>query len=209
AIPTFDNALALARLDRSTEIAEAMKEFNLAAKEIGPSVTPLTIRRSRTRLENVLKLTPNHLSAKYLLQLADGRFPQVLTVHTAVERIFSIARPILQIASPSRPTYHFTSATYRRVSAKLKPLEPILPRDAKDIYFGVQNFVGTVEDFDTFYEEIPSLANVQTLTAYVQANRTDAGRIGRLEDIIKQIQRLGKAIDKLFTDTDYVKKLWR
>jgi hypothetical protein len=208
-IPTFDAALSLARLDRPKEIVQSMLIFDAAAKEIGSAVTPFSIRKAIPKLEAVLKLTPNHLSAKFLLQYANGTFPNRLSVRSAVERIFSIARPVLQVVSPERPAYHFTSSTYRRVAERLKRIEKIMPPDATDIFYGVQAFIGSVEDYDTFYEEIPSLGNAGALTAYVQANRKDSGRMSRLESIVKQIGTLGKAVDRLFTDTDYVKKLWR
>ncbi|PTY03505.1 hypothetical protein DB346_06415 [Verrucomicrobia bacterium LW23] len=208
-IPTFDSALALARTDRPKELAEAMAEFNKAAIEIGPAVTPLMVNRSRAKLENVLKLAPNHLSAKYLLQLADNRFPTRLSLLTAVERIFSAARPILIIRSNERQVYHFSSQTYRRVISNLKRLERMLPREAEGVYFTTLALVGAVEDFDTFYENVPSIADSNTLTAYVQRYHSDAGRLSRLENLVKQFMNLSKATEKLITDTDLVKKLWR
>lgn len=87
-LETFDEAYAISRKEKSTEVAETLALFNKIAevvRDAGPSA--LKNEKVQTGLQEVVDRMPNHLSAQLLLQEGKGEAPDVLTVSGTINQI--------------------------------------------------------------------------------------------------------------------------
>ena len=75
----FDDALAVARADKSPELAAAIKDF--AALSRIAAATPAVLRApdAIAKLKSILQRAPGHLSAQILLQYATDKLPKSLS----------------------------------------------------------------------------------------------------------------------------------
>ncbi|WP_038171481.1 S16 family serine protease [Verrucomicrobium sp. BvORR106] len=74
-VDTFDEALALARKDRAPALAEALTAFDAVSARIRSSPGLLGTPAIREALGGVVTAAPNHVSARLLLAMAEGRLP--------------------------------------------------------------------------------------------------------------------------------------
>ena len=98
-IRDFDQAKALAVAEKAEPLAEAIAEFALVQRAVGQR-GPNVLRnvKVKAKLANVLKLAPNHLSAKLLLDSATGRAPRSLSLLGSLENIERSAASLLEAA---------------------------------------------------------------------------------------------------------------
>ncbi len=97
----FDEALAIARVEREEDVQKTMDLFNKVAEVIqerGMEVVkhPKVIEK----LEVVLKRMPNHASAKYLLQYAKGTAPKTLSIGGAFQETRVRSGSAFEILAP-------------------------------------------------------------------------------------------------------------
>ena len=80
----FDQAIALARLEREENVKEALREFELVqtAYRNSPSNFSRNLRHPKMiqKLVKIIELAPNHLSAEVLLAHAQNRAPSALSL---------------------------------------------------------------------------------------------------------------------------------
>ncbi len=84
-VENLSESVALVRTDRSPQTQRAMDLFakiQAYLKKKGTSGLP----RTRNALKSVLQLAPNHLSARYLLEAANGKRPPHLSLGVSIER---------------------------------------------------------------------------------------------------------------------------
>ncbi|MEM6277854.1 MAG: S16 family serine protease [Verrucomicrobiota bacterium] len=97
-IEDFDEALALALVDRERSLQKSMEQFRqvIALYEQSPQEFSSKVKHPKvvSQLKEILETVPNHLSAKVLEEYASGKFPKRLSLHGSVEfienRAFSI-----------------------------------------------------------------------------------------------------------------------
>lgn len=97
-LTTFDDALALAAMEKSAEITEAIEQFdNLRARLGGVRDVTAALRQAvvQDQLSQVLARAPNHLSARVLLLAGQGRLPSQLSLPGSLEAIDHGAYDIL------------------------------------------------------------------------------------------------------------------
>lgn len=85
---TFDDAYKLSRVKKSSEIIAAMEAYQAVAdlvQENGLSV--LKDAKVQEKLKEVLKNTPNHLSAKVLLEVGQGKVKKFLSLRGTLDEI--------------------------------------------------------------------------------------------------------------------------
>ncbi|MCP5537167.1 MAG: hypothetical protein H7A51_13180 [Akkermansiaceae bacterium] len=84
----FDDAYKLSRVEKSSEIVTAMETYQIVAdlvQESGLSV--LKDAKVQEQLKKVLENAPNHLSAKVLLEVAQGKVTNTLSLRGTLDEI--------------------------------------------------------------------------------------------------------------------------
>lgn len=118
-IATLQDAVALARTDRSPRMAEAIKLFAELQTQLkrGDQATlhnPLTAKT----LKQILELAPNHLSAKSVLALVDGTAPKTLSASATIYQLSVIFHPYRVALSGDSPITRDTLPNYVTVLAR-------------------------------------------------------------------------------------------
>ena len=83
-IKNLDEAIALSGEERSEQITESIKEFELVQRAVRKDTAYLRNAKVQEKLKNILKLTPNHLSARILLLKGTNRLPKQLTLEGSI-----------------------------------------------------------------------------------------------------------------------------
>jgi hypothetical protein len=79
AMKNLNDAVALARIDREAALADAIRLFAEVQQSLKKSPAYLKTPEAVSKLQQVLEKAPNHLSAKLLLQVAEGKAPRQLS----------------------------------------------------------------------------------------------------------------------------------
>ncbi|MFT5471666.1 MAG: hypothetical protein ACI8UO_006803 [Verrucomicrobiales bacterium] len=99
-VENFDQARALAMLNREPEVGDALTRFSLATESINRSSKPAEIKAEPLLLETLQKAAesaPNHLSARILLDWLDGKLPRKLSELGSIAALRSGAWAVLDI----------------------------------------------------------------------------------------------------------------
>jgi len=97
AVTKYDEAVAVARTDRSEETQKAIDEFKLIQKVVeqkGESI--LSNKYVIKKLENVLELAPNHLSAKVILEHSRDELPDNLSLRGSYSALNIATSTVMQ-----------------------------------------------------------------------------------------------------------------
>lgn len=166
---TLQDAIAVARTDRPTKIADAIRWFD----ELRPSLTKaekttLKDPATRTTLERILKLAPNHLSARRVLAMCDGTAPKTLSSNATLYQLSVIFYPCRKVLS-SGETLDRTALPAHVTTLARKRLAGLRPMASKDL----QNLVG---DTAAFVEALDGFAakRVPGKAVVTRAERIDA-----------------------------------
>ncbi|MEZ0299228.1 MAG: hypothetical protein ACAI35_22465 [Candidatus Methylacidiphilales bacterium] len=210
AVANVDEALAIARKDRAPSLQKAIDQYSALVKELDGNTTPSNLAKVNavTKLKEIVQLASNHLSAKYLLDLASGTAPKTLTRRTSIEQIFEVARPLLQIYSPlpPGPTYHFPASEYSRAENGLQARAKIISPDCEELLFSVKSIIASIENMDTLHSEVPAMRQA---AAYVSSFPNDVTRRNRVTEIDRKRIRTVEILQKLNPDPEILKQLWR
>lgn len=76
---TFDEVLAIARADKTEEMATAIRDFAALAKTAAADERALRAPTAIEKLQLILKKAPAHFSARVLLLHATGKLPKILS----------------------------------------------------------------------------------------------------------------------------------
>ena len=90
-IEKLDDAIAVMRKDPNEKLAQAIQLFDELKKDFStkqPGALAL-VPGAKEKLAKVLELAPNHVSAKYLLQLSQGKKPAHLSLVTSLDESFN------------------------------------------------------------------------------------------------------------------------
>ncbi len=79
AMKNLDDAVAIARTDRAQNLADAIKLFEEVQQSFKKSPGYLKTPDAGSKLHQILEKAPNHLSAKLLQQVAQGKAPHQLS----------------------------------------------------------------------------------------------------------------------------------
>ncbi|PAW76152.1 MAG: hypothetical protein B9S32_16165 [Verrucomicrobia bacterium Tous-C9LFEB] len=211
-INTLDEAIGLARQDRSEKLNEAIKVFAEVQQDLNGSGS-IGSAETATKLDKVLDLAPNHLSAKYLREKTRGALPTLLTPTAAIDELFNAAGPLMlffnsldkeeQKKYSNRQILVFTlpKATYTGVREQLTQLEKKMPPQIQSTYYAMINLLDRVEYFDGQYKGVPHRSAVNLYNANFS---NDLPRRTRIDDISKQYQVLIGELTKLDYDKQFI-----
>ncbi len=211
-INTLDEAIGLARQDRAEKLNEAIKVFAELQQDLNGNGS-IGSATTAAKLDKVLDLAPNHLSAKYLREKTRGTLPTLLTPTAAIDELFNAAGPLMlffnsldkeeQKKYSNRQILVFTlpKATYTGVREQLTQLEKKMPPQIQSTYYAMINLLDRVEYFDGQYKGVPHRSAVNLYNANFS---NDLPRRSRMEDISKQYQVLVGELTKLDYDKQFI-----
>ena len=149
-IETLSEAMALARVDKTEKINEALELFQTIQKvATGSNEAYLKTPHVQEILKQILELTPNHLSARYLLKRSQGKTSTTLSLPASLEQILVALHPFWttlyydaasQVSYGSRQTLYsipgetveHSLAVLSQLQLKLHPKTIELQRNAMD-----------------------------------------------------------------------------
>lgn len=209
---TLDDALGLARKDRTEKVTEAITVFEDIQKALNNG-SSLNSPDLATKLNRVLELTPNHLSAKYLRDKVNGNAPTQLTPNAAIDELFNAAGPLMvffkSLDKEKEDKYQdrqilvfsLSKETYAGIREQLNQLEKKTPPQIQSTYYAMVNLLDRLEFFDGQYKGIPHRS---AFGLYNSNFANDLPRRTRLDDILKQQQLLIGELTKLDYDKQFV-----
>ncbi|MDD5262723.1 MAG: hypothetical protein PHD76_12835 [Methylacidiphilales bacterium] len=195
-IKDIDQAKELACKDRSEPLKQSMELFQKLAESIN-SGHSISAPDTREQLNKVLGLTPNHLSARFLLQKSLGRIPARMSLEGSLREIFSASsyftpaifnKNIERDASPQMITVRkYSPEQYQGALDKLNSLNfKVDPR--------VSNIQDAIYDFVNVWQKIAesnSSSKDTTLKGKLLENRN------KVLDELSRLQYDDKAITEL------------
>ncbi|MBC8108028.1 MAG: hypothetical protein H7Z14_15680 [Anaerolineae bacterium] len=98
-VAKVDDAVAITRSDRADKLKEAIKLYGELQKDMSRGVTALKTPAAQQKLGTILDLAPNHVSARYALDIAKGNGPRTLTRNASVVEIFAAAYPFWEVVT--------------------------------------------------------------------------------------------------------------
>lgn len=108
-IASTEHAVALLRTDRTKELTEALTVFATVQEELKKvDALNATTRKQipetqiREKLAKVIKLAPSHLSAKYMLDILDGKKATKLSMTASIYQGMSITYPVTDYLNGGR-----------------------------------------------------------------------------------------------------------
>lgn len=209
-----DQAMDLAKQERPAQLNAAMKKFAQFQDIVKGKFlrNELRSKENRALLEETLNLAPNHLSARYLLDAANGKLPRRMTHRSSLDESFLAFGPMLVLLTPGTEEnprsdlYTFTSSQIRGVMDRYKNLEGKIHPKAEDIFFGLRNFIIKVEVFQDQFGDVP---HFNAHGKYLAHYRKDLKRVNMLEDLREQWRKVYNQLTKLDYDNKFKEELLR
>jgi len=181
----FDDAKKVAGNPRDPAAEKAITEFAEIARVLNANANPAAaVKHPKVieRLRSVLKSAPNHLSAKILLEMAEGRSSKLLSVSGSLEAINSESEALLagiRSGAPEKLAKDKTADSLSRLNAIRPRLDKrTIPYADAIVDFGRAFRYYTVSETpETRSEAIRALTDLQAKGARVQSEwnrlRTD------------------------------------
>lgn len=139
-VADMDEALAVAAKSSSPELAQATELYAPVRKLSGKSdVTKIAVNHAvRKRLDQVLKLAPNHLSASALLLQGSGHRPMRLSKTGLCFHLLPIVKrmnsELTKLVNVEHPRASVFKKMHEEARAGLDPVERIVSRTDGDLY---------------------------------------------------------------------------
>lgn len=134
-VDTLDQALDVMREDRSPNLQAAIDRFEVVQRTVGRETPRLTRAQAALipQLEEVLRLAPNHASARYMLEALQGKAPAVLSLGESLASVQRITRGALSLAAPSQEHREIDQNAIADGLARLEKLQPLLDDRIADL----------------------------------------------------------------------------
>ena len=194
-IETYDDALKIAKVhdQRSPEIKKAIETFREVQRVLNQrgGITYLQNPKVQEKLRSVVRVIPNHLSAKYLLLKAVGRNPSHLTLIGSVQAIDRKAAPLLHHLQEGNFDVEDRLArdNFAHTISALGRLRPLLDARTRPCADAIIRYSGFVR------------------TAFNNPPRARRAQVELLANIKKSGSDVGNQYEKLFDREDVKKEL--
>lgn len=101
-LSTLEDATAAARQDRPPNLAKALALFAQVQAHLGTNAALVSLLDPGVtqKLQEVLKLAPNHLSSEFMLRARNLQMPSALSLQSSMEEIWSAAGLMLYYLQP-------------------------------------------------------------------------------------------------------------
>jgi hypothetical protein len=124
----FEEAQAISRADKSSDVNETLEAFELVAKTIREKGMDIVkVAAVQEKLEGVIEKMPNHLSAKLLLDHARGNAPERLSVGGSFQQIDSNASGVFSATQmmAARGKYDHSDTVVETAEEAIKELKSL------------------------------------------------------------------------------------
>jgi hypothetical protein len=169
-VSTLQDVIAVARKDRSSDLAEAISLFS----ELGPKLKKspaATLRDPQTHnvLKRILQLAPNHVSARQVQALCDGTAAKTLSSNATIYQLSVLFYPFREILGSADTLdrealpAHVTALARKRLAA----LRPIASRELSPLVSDIAAFIEALDGF--------AAGTINSKTVLQRAERLDAG----------------------------------
>jgi len=146
---TIDEAISNTRIDRPADLAQAMQLFGQVQQYLlsaGPTAY-LNNTAVQKMLVDVLRLAPNHLSARFMLDQAAGRAPRTFGLNASLDEVFIAAAPVLQ--AKDDVYIECDKSAYDSVQGKLGELQFKIDQKAIGVCNALSAFLKSKEMWET------------------------------------------------------------
>ncbi|MFT5468542.1 MAG: hypothetical protein ACI8UO_003652 [Verrucomicrobiales bacterium] len=191
----FEEAMALARTDRSPEMKASMADFaKLQAQFSGGVVNVIKTPEAQQLLTQILERTPNHASAQLMRQVASGSAPKRLSLNGSLEQLMGELAYVMQVVSVDRagngrPVVEIdappsvTASRLKSSAARMQRLETLLPEDVVKLLARIRQFRGSLDKMNGNRNPTNSLAVGRSLVEIYDALE----EISELPDLIEEL----------------------
>jgi hypothetical protein len=181
----FDQARALAMTGRGDDLKTALEEFALVQKAIRRDERFVTNAKVREKLRNIVKLAPNHLSARLLFLHGSGSPPRNLSLPGSLLAIDRAAAAFSMMMEDGSYLETGTDDVLFGLVSELKRLRPMLdPRTA--------DYAGAHEELAAYIKSIRGRRQVTT-------------QIGR--ELQVRLRKVHSERKKLLSDSEVMEEL--
>jgi hypothetical protein len=149
-IATLQDAMSIAKKEKDPKISEAIKRFT----ELQPSLAKfekLTLQKPETKaaLKKVLELAPNHLSARHLLAVAEGKASKTLSVTATIYKLHATMYPYYVLLSGDNKISRSTLPELMTATARksFNTLRPIAHKDLLPLLTDQSAFIEAMDVF--------------------------------------------------------------
>lgn len=143
-----DDAVAITRSDRADKLREAIKLYAELQKDMSRGVSALKTPAAQQKLGTILDLAPNHVSAKYALDIAKGNGPKTLTRNASVIEIFAAAYPFWEAVSDKNKKIsrdELPVATIKTMKADLNSIKRYTHPDVEGLRKSMLVWIDTID----------------------------------------------------------------
>ncbi|MGB8354577.1 MAG: S16 family serine protease [Chthoniobacteraceae bacterium] len=145
---TVDEAISNTRADRPANLTQAMQLFTQVQQYLPAApASYLNNPAIQKMLVEVLRLAPNHLSARFMLDQAAGKAPRNFSLNASLDEIFIAAAPVLQ--AKDDVYIECDKSAYSSVQGKLGELQFKIDQKAVDVCNALSEFLKSKEMWET------------------------------------------------------------
>ena len=131
----FSDAMDLASVDRSPDLAAALEGFGKLQNRVGGNPKLYRGPQEQAALRRILELAPNHASARLILETNAGKLPQTMTLRGAYTALEEAWKPMqLAVANGEfGETGAFEENLYATSHSMISRLRPLFPEKARPL----------------------------------------------------------------------------
>ncbi|MEM1058102.1 MAG: S16 family serine protease [Verrucomicrobiota bacterium] len=201
-LETIDEAVDLARVDRSENLQSAMDKFAGLQGKMDGRYWGAVVRSPENRklLEEVVELAPNHQSAQYLLKAASGQAPRHLTIIASLDGMFKTVSPILAVLAQNKHAkVKLDSSKVRALVSQLNQLRRKIHPKTRPVYHELQNVIQQLEAYQAaLFQHFGTRAGSTSVFT-----DSEVGNLNRLErSVMTSWRRLIDSVDALDYDSE-------
>jgi hypothetical protein len=191
-VDTVDAAIAVAREDREKRLAQAIDLYReVQAALQTKKIVALRDPKIQATLRQVVELAPNHVSAKYALDVAQNKAPRTLTRVGSLVEVFAAAAPFTEAMSGGGLTRDkLPKSTVRQVQKDLLAVKRITHPEVENVRKSVVDWIDVV---DRLLSATGPLTpnDVKVIERRQQALQTALKRLNTDEQLVAKMMREG------------------
>jgi hypothetical protein len=192
---TVDEASGIVRADRPEKLAKAIKLYGelqqeMTKKGIGAIKTPA----AQQKLGSVLDMAPNHVTAKYALDIAMGQGPRTLTRSASVVEIFAAAWPFWEVVTSTKKAIErsdLPAATMRSMKSELAALRRVTHPDVENLRKSMNTWIDTIDTLLSAGDKRITESDVRVVEQRRDALLKELKRLDTDEKLIAKMMREG------------------
>lgn len=141
-IKTIDDALKIARKNKPEAVKNAIEIFNSIQLSAIKNKNFYKDEEIKNKLAEVQALCPNHLSSKFLLQMANNKQEDKLSINGSISSLFTATYMFNKYIFDGNSTFHFKDdQACKDALPELKSIKRIVHRDISKLSTSVYNFI--------------------------------------------------------------------